>query len=212
MRLFSRIATLQGPPADVGAWAVEMTELVNDSTDLDISLWQGSFGYPMGTVIWSTIVEGRAQLMEGQAQLMANPAYHELGSRAAEWASPFGAQDTLRNLVHATQEPSGPPPVGSVSNVVTATPNNGKLADAMAWGVEVADLYTSITGAGVGFLADAYGTFGQMTWIAGFDTPAAADEAEDKLNASADYMAAINSAGDLFVPGSGEQRMIVRVA
>lgn len=166
----------------------------------------------MGTVIWSAIVEGRAQLMESQAQLMATPGYHELAARAGEWASPFGAHDTLRNLVHATQEPGGPPEVGSVSNVVTATPNNGKLAEAMAWGVEVADLYTSITGAGVGFLADAYGTFGQMTWLAGFDNAAAADEAEDKLNASAEYMGAINSAGDLFVAGSGEQRMIVRVA
>jgi hypothetical protein len=211
MRLFSRIATLQGPPADTVDWATRVCAFVNQNSDLDVTLWQGLYGYPLGTVIWSAAVEGRADLLANQMALMGNDGYQTLLAEAAQYTSPQGAYDVLRNLVHGTPSDE-PPPVGAAAQIVTATPAEGKLVEAMGWGVEIADMYGSISGANVALFADAYGKFGQMTWIALFDNIAGADTGEDALMASADYVSAIDGAAGLFVPASGEQRLIIRSA
>ena len=64
MHLFSRVATLTGGPVKPLDWASRITARVNEVGDLDTTLWTAAFGYPGGTVAWSTIVESRAQLAE----------------------------------------------------------------------------------------------------------------------------------------------------
>ena len=76
----------------------------------------------------------------------------------------------------------------------------------MAWGVEIADRYTAVTGTGSAFLADDYGPFGQLTWIAVHADAAAADRADEAVAGDADYLAAIDAGGGLFQPGSATRR------
>ncbi|MDH3755214.1 MAG: hypothetical protein OEU32_15185 [Acidimicrobiia bacterium] len=211
MFLFSRVVTLQGAPNKTMAFASGMTEYVNANSSLDTTLWQALFGHPLGTMAWSTVVESRAQLAEGMMELMAQDRYHELIDGAQEFTSTVASQDYLRELVHGAP-PDEPPGIGAVSNIITAAPAPGRLGDVMAWGPQIADKYAAITGANVAFCADAYGRFGQVTWILLHADMAAVDAAEAAAGADASYVAEVAGSGELFVAGSGETRLLLRVA
>ena len=211
MYLFQRMVTLRGGVRKPIGWAVEMNKLVNDVGGVEVGLWSTVFGFPLGTVLWSVRVDSRAQLAQLTAKLMADDAYHSLVDKGQEFVTAPG-QDTLRQLIHAESPSPTPPPVGASATVITATPNSGQIAKALAWGVEITTIYSRVTGTPASFFADAYGTFGQLTWITPHADVAAADAANDALQANPEYLASIDGAGSLFVPGSGIQTLASRIA
>jgi len=211
MYLFQRTVTLQGGARKPIAWAIEMNKLVNDLGGVEIGLWSSVFGFPLGTVVWSARVDSRAALAELTTKLMASDAYHSAVEKGQEFVAAPG-QDTLRQLVHAESLSPTPPPVGAAATVITATPGEGNIAKALAWGVEITTIYSRITGSPASFFADAYGPFGQVTWITTHADMAAADAANDALQAAPEYLASIDGAGALFVPGSGMQGLATRIA
>jgi hypothetical protein len=210
MYLFSRVATLRGNERRTLAWAAEVTSYVNDHCDHDLTLWRADFGYPVGTVAWSTWADSMDSLNRGFAPLAEDDGYFALLDEGAELvAEP--PRDLLRRAVHG--EPGGtPPPPGAVTQVTTAVVANGKYAEATAWGVEMADLVQQVTNQPTMFLVDAYSTFGQVTWLSGAPGLAAADAAADAIQGDADYLKRLADVGDLFLPGSGQQRLVTRIA
>jgi hypothetical protein len=211
MYLFQRVVTLRGGVRRPLGWAVEMNAYVNANSGVEVGLWVANFGFPLGTVVWSARVESRAELAEVMGGLMAQDGYHELVERGQEFVAEPG-QDHLRELIHPESVGQGPPPVGSVATIITATPNEGRLREALGWGVEIAKMYGDITGTPAAFYAEAYGTFGQVTWIVAHTDMAAADAASRAVQAAPDYLASIDGAGELFVPGSGAQGLATRIA
>jgi len=99
-----------------------------------------------------------------------------------------------------------------VTSVTTAVVANGQYAEAAAWGIEMAELVQQITGHPTMFLADAHGTFGQVTWLTGAPDLAAADASGELVQANPDYVKRLSDVGDLFVPASGQQRLVSRIA
>ena len=144
-------------------------------------------------------------------KLMANDAYHALIEKGQDFIADPG-QDTLRQLIHAESFSPTPPTVGARATQITATPGEGNNAKALAWGVEITTIYSRITGTPASFFADSYGPFGQLTWITPHADFAAADAANDALQGAPEYLASIDGAGALFVPGSGQQALAMRVA
>ena len=211
MYLFQRTVTLRGGARKPIAWAIEMNKLVNDLGGVEVGLWSTAFGFPLGTVLWSARVDSRAQLAQVTAKLMADDTYHSLVDKGQEFVTAPG-QDTLRQLVHAESLSPTPPPVGASATVITTTAQPGHLAKALAWGVEITAVYSRTTGTPASFFADAYGPFGQLAWIAPHANLAAADAANDALQANPEYLASTDSAGSLFVPGSGMQGLATRIA
>jgi len=211
MYLFQRMATLRGGIQKPVGWAIEINQLVNEVGGVEVSLWSSLFGFPLGTVVWSARVESRAVLAEVTGKLMASDAYHSMVEKGQEFITTPG-EDTLRQLIHAESMSPTVPPVGSVATVITATPNPGQITKALGWGVEITTLFARITGSSALFFADAYGQFGQLTWIASHTDAAAADAANDALQAAPEYLASIDQAGPLFVPGSGRQGLAMRIA
>lgn len=211
MHLFSRVATLTGGVRRPLEWATEVTAQVNSTIDLEVSLWTANFGFPVGTVSWSAMVESRQQLADETAKLMGDDDYLSMVEKGQEFAT-TPAEDHLRTVVHMTSEPEGAAPVGSAAEIITAAPAGGKIGEAMTWGVGMADRFASVTGADSAFMADAYGSFGQMTWISVFPDAAAVEAAAEATMADADYMAAVDGAGELFQPGSGQRGLVTRMA
>lgn len=211
MHVFTRVATLTGGARRPLEWATAMTEKVNGIVELDVTLWGATFGFPVGTVAWSAMTESRQQLADQTAKLMVDEGYHGLVEKGQEFSA-APPEDHLRTIVHMTGEAGDPPPVGGQAEIITAAPAEGRIGDAMTWGVEIADRYASVTGVDAAFLADAYGTFGQMTWMSVFEDPAAVEAAAEATMADADYMAALDDAGGLFLPGSGERGLVTRLA
>jgi hypothetical protein len=205
------MVTLQGGARKPVAWAVEMNELVNRVGGVEVGLWSSVFGFPLGTVVWSARVDSRAQLNDVMGKLMADDGYHSLAEKGQEFFVAPG-QDTLRRLIHAEALSPSPPPVGTAVTLITASPSPGNIAKVLAWGVEITAMYARITGTGAAFYADAYGTIGQVSWVTAHADLAAADAANEKLQAVPEYLASIDGSGELFVPGSGAQGLAIRIA
>ena len=97
MLMFSRVLTLSGSPRRAMPWAVGITEYVNAHSSMSASCWLGSFGYPLGTVAWSALVESQAALAASTADLLTDPGYFDMIESAADMVAGPG-QDTLREL------------------------------------------------------------------------------------------------------------------
>jgi hypothetical protein len=208
MLLFSRVVTPTGSPRKTVAWAFGMTEYVNAHSDLDVTLWSGTFGYPVGTLAWSTTVESQVALAESTSKLLADDGYFDLIEQAEEFFT-TPPQDILRELVFG--EPTGPPPVGAVATITTATALVDRMADAVGWGVEIAQYVTETTEAPVAVLTNVYGQMGELAWIGVQPDLAAAEAARTKLAADADYLARLAPTKDLFVPASGHISQVTRL-
>ena len=209
MQLFTRAVMLNGPFNDVMAYATDMRQYVSDKTGREVGLWSVMFGAPLGAMIYAARVEGLADLQSIGATLLGDPDYHAKLAKGREFvAGP--AEDNLATPIHG--ELGDPPPVGSVAVVTTAAIANGAYADAIAWGVDIAQLVERVAGVPTLFLANDFGAFGEVTWIGVSADAAAADAAGQKINADPEYLGKLADAGRLFAEGSGHRTLLSRVA
>jgi hypothetical protein len=209
MLLFSRLATLTGSPRKAMPWAVEITNYVNAHGSLPITCWAGTFGYPIGTVAWSAMVESQAALAAGTGALVADSGYLDLVESAADLISTPG-HDLLREVIYGT--PGEPPAVGSLVTLTTATAIVDRLPDALAWAVEIGQHVEGVIGSPVAVLTDVFGTMGGITWISVQPDAAAADATRAKLNGDEAYFKQIAGSKDLFIDGSGHISQAARIA
>jgi hypothetical protein len=212
MFLFSRLLTLSGPPDESMAWAAEITGVANGASDVDVTCWASLYGHPVGTVAWSAVVESRTQMMTLGAKLAAEPSYSALISRAADWVRTPAQDHFRRPLNAAATPPSGPPPIGAVAQVTTAVATAGRLMDAMAWGLDMAEYTAKASELPVTFFSDVYGQFGGVAWIGVQPDMAAVDATDVRLNGDAGYLERIGKLGDLFVANSGNVALMTRIA
>jgi hypothetical protein len=209
MLLFSRVATFNGSPRRVMPWAAAITEYVNAHGSLPVTCWTGSFGYPLGTMIWSAMVESEAALAAGTSQLLADPGYLDLLESATDLISSPG-HDMLREVLYGS--PGDPPPIGALANVTTATAIVDRLGDALGWAVEIGQYVEQVIGTPVGVFTNVFGTMGGIMWLGVSADAAAADTARAKLNADTGYLKHIAGSKDLFINGSGHIGQAVRIA
>ena len=209
MLMFSRLLTLSGSPRRSMPWAVGITEYVNAHSSLEVSCWLGNFGYPIGTVAWSALVESQAALTAGTAELLVDPGYFDMIESAEDLVAGPG-QDSLRELIYGT--PGEPPAIGAIANVTTATAIVDRMADAVGWAVEIGQFVESVIGTPVAVLTDLFGTLGTITWISSQPDAAAVDTARAKVNADGDYLKRVSGSKDLFIVGSGHVGQATRIA
>jgi len=209
MYFFSRQVTLQGSPRKTMPLMSEILAYVNAHSDVKGALWSALFGAPLGSVAYTARFDSLAAIGASNAKLLGDAGYLDLIEKAQEYiAAP--PQDTLRQLVHGTA--GAIPAVGSVATVITVTAQGGRQADAIGWGIEIADYVSSKIGVPVLFLTDAFGTIGQVTWISVNSDMAAVDKSNAALAADAEYMKRLGAVGDLFQQGSGRSALTTRVA
>lgn len=211
MIIFQRMVTFEGPPDEVGAWALEITEEVNKRTQLNASLWQGLFGGPAGTLAWSALVENLTALEAATDTLMGDAAYLSLVKKAGDWAA-GPAEDSLLRMLHTAGGTYVRPDVGAYAEGTSAIPAEGKLAKAAAFGVEISDVHSNLTHSSVLFCSSAYGAFGEMRWLAMYDSASAVDHAAEVIAKDDDYGKLLDKAGDLFVEGMARRILARRIA
>jgi hypothetical protein len=168
MYLFSRRARLAtGHLRESSAWAVAITEKVNQITELDVSLWTSVFSPGLGELVWATFVTDLAILETAEAKLMVDDGYAALADQGAKFASTEGADDTLSQLLHGEVDPNRQ--IQYVA-VIETTVASGKVGRGMELGVEIAQRAQQVTGVPTAFLADTTGNYGGVRWITGYDT------------------------------------------
>jgi hypothetical protein len=211
MIIFQRLATFEGPPEEIAPWALEITEAVNQRTHLNVSLWQGLFGGPVGTLAWSALIDNLTVLEAATDSLAADAAYLSLVSKARDWTR-TPPEDFLLRMIHSAGGDYVRPDVGAYAEGIVAIPAEGQLAKAGAFGVEIADLHATLTHSSVLFCTSEYGAFGEMRWLALYDSAAAVDSAAEAIAKDQDYGAKLDAAGGLFVEGLARRTLARRIA
>lgn len=210
MDLFSRRVLMTGSPAEYTSWAIDMCEYVNGKIENPVSLWAAGFGAPVGTMVYSTWVDGLAGVQANFAALAEDAEYMQKVSAAQSMVG-APSEDSLGQVIHG--EPAGDRAgVGSAAVITSAVIANGAYAAAIGWGVEMAQLGEKITGLPSLFMMNRYGTFGEVLWVFVAPDAASLQSSGDAVNADADYMAKLEDVGNLFVPGSGHRTMASRIA
>jgi hypothetical protein len=210
MKLFTRRVLLVGPPAETLAYATDMRTFVSDRIGREVALWSALFGAPLGTMSYATRVAGIADLRAATQGLQADPEYLAKVVAGRDYlAAP--AEDSIGVPIHGVLGDQSPP-VGSFAGITTAQIANGQYGEAFAWAIDVANHVESASGIPVMVLSSQYGPFGTVTWIGVSADAEGVDASNDALMGDEGYLKLLGSAGDLFLPGSGQQMLATRIA
>ena len=190
-------------------WAIDVTGYVNDHSDLDVTLWSATFGYPVGTMAWSSLVESEVALADGTAKLLVDDGYLSMLDQAESFVTQPG-QDLLREMVHG--QPGDPPPIGAVATITTAHGVGRPHGRRVGLGCRVAQYVEGATGVPIAVLTNVYGQMGEIAWIGVRPDIAAAEAVRTKLGGDADYLGRMVATKDLFVPASGHVSLVTRLA
>ncbi len=200
MYLFTRSGRFgPGSIRDAMAFTVEVTEKVRQETSLDLHAWQASMSPQLGTVTWSAFVESLEELEAAQDKLAVSDQITELADKGSKlFAGPL--TDGLASVVHGERDPGAPLPAYISSARATAA--NGRLGDAIAGGIEIAEASTRITGVNTMFLMDSTGSYGGCRWTSGFADIGALERAAATLATDASWMTLIDRVGTAYEGGA----------
>jgi hypothetical protein len=200
MFLFSRTARLV--PGDLRKsmeWALNITEKVNQVTELDLSLWTTVFSAGVGTLSWTAVVEQLAVLEASDAKLMADDLYMSL---LADGAKHIGTDvnDMLAQLVYA--DPDGATIQAQYATVVDAVLSPGASVKGIELGVQIAQQAKATTGSPTSFAVGATGAYGGVAWIVLYDSVEKFQASGDAIAADAAFNELIDrEASKCYLPG-----------
>jgi hypothetical protein len=200
MYLFTRSGRFgTGSLRDAMAFTVEVTEKVRQETSLDLHTWQATMSPPLGMVTWGAFVESLEELEAAQDKLAVSEQFTALAEKGGTlFEGPL--TDGLASVVHGQRDPNAPLPAYISSARATAA--NGRLGDAIAGGIEIAEASTRITGVNTMFLVDATGPYGGCRWTSGFADIGTLEQAEAALVADESWIALIDRVGTAYQQGA----------
>jgi hypothetical protein len=167
--MFARAARLgPGSAHEEQAWAIAITEKVNQVSESTYRLWTPFASPGVNTLIWTTMVEDLATLEATNDKLLADSGYHMLLEQGARYASGDAIDDVLLQIVDSEgADQARPPAYVAVVDAVLAT---GAAAKGLEVGLEITKMARKITNAPVTFCAAATGAYGHIAWHTGFDS------------------------------------------
>jgi len=208
--LFTRSVQLAGGNLlDAMAWSVKITEKVNGIADTPVALWSSLMSPDAGRLTWSTAVEYLATLTTMMDKLLADPGYLDLAEEGSRFTG-GRATDGLVRFIHADRDGVA---TAQFSTVVRAVLAPGSLVDGTVLGVEIAERAKAITGRPTSFGASQSGTYGEVGWIALYDSIDQVQAAGEALAADADFAALLDArASKAYLAGLSSQVINRRVA
>ena len=203
MYIFSRttLAALGKAPEAFPA-AVGIAATVGEITGHEIRVFTAHFGAPLGTVMWSTTVESHADRATMLEKLAADQRYlDQADSMQGLFMTP--ATDGMSRFLSPPIDPNS-----RYYSITRAAMSNGKYAEGITFGIEMADYVSKEAGLPSVFVKPSFGGFADVTWISGMDSLGDVDQFEDWQMGDAGYQERVNSAADLFVENSGVNSLV----
>lgn len=153
MYLFNRMAKFKGEHAAAGAaFAVEVAAVASKITGHPIAVFQAAFGAPLGTVMWTVRHQSHAELGDAMTKLLADPTYNQM-VQANSHLFEGDIVDSFNTVVSSTLDAT----VRPFYALVLATAANGKMAEAVAFGVKAQAYVAKATGLPTAFSTNMYG-------------------------------------------------------
>lgn len=200
MYLFTRAGRLApGSIRDGLSHVTVITEKVHQETGLDLHTWGASMSPELGTVVWAVFVDSLEELEAAQDKLAVSDQFIDLAEKGSKlFLGPL--TDGLASVVVGNFDRSAPLP--SYVTVARAVAANGKLREAMAAGIEIAEHATRVTGVETSFLVDATGAYGGCRWTSGHPDIASVQRAEAALMADETWTNLIDRVGTDYQEGA----------
>jgi len=199
MYLFTRRVVVSPSQYRAGlAHAIEMTEYVNQKTDLDVSLYQALQGEPLGTLTFAYRTDSYATSLESVDQLIGSDDYLAKVEGGADYFV-GSAQDRLGNILHIAGDVSGPPAAAAVVTAVIEVP---QVSAAMKWSLELADYTSELSGVPIAVVTSNYGQYGTVSWISYGQSVAQLEQSQEKINSDPGFLQRLADSVGFFVSGS----------
>jgi hypothetical protein len=208
--MYIYVAGLEAAPGKAMTLAGQMggyRDALSDATGLPWSAWSAVAGQPYGNFGLSVQVNGVAELIDGQLQAAASQRFQELSGQATGVMSK-PAETNLYEIVAITGEVAETKPVVAWTRATLA--GRGIVAS-MAWATEMMQHITEVTGVGGAVAISGAGQMFSVSWIMSVETGQRYDEVNAKISADAKYLAMLDDAEGMFVPGSSERVISVRM-
>jgi hypothetical protein len=209
MHLFTRTRTID--PAHAGeahAFAIEMARYASATTGLEVIPWATVYGGPVGAVSYSARVDSQAAMGSALATLVADAGYQQRIAASVGHLFAGPVEDGIAELVSVARSGGS---TGSFASTVTARCAPGRMAEAMAWGVDILSHHSKVTDLDGAFVRGLYGPWATVGWINLADSWEDIDASTAALAADASYLERIDDAGQLFLAGSASQRLFRRL-
>ena len=195
---------------DSMAWSIKMTEKVNQIAEIKVSLWSPVMSPQINTLIFSAVVEDLSLLTATDEKLMADAGYLDLVQEGSKYTADTGVDDQLMRIIHADPDAGDS---SEYASVVRAVVTPGSFVDGITLGVEIAQRAKAITGRPVQFGQATTGVYGEVGWIALYDSIEQVQAADEALGSDADFAALLDAkAAKAYLPGHSKQRISRKLA
>ena len=211
MYIFSRTARLAaGDLREQMSWATNITEKVNQISEVPVRLWTSVFSPGVGTLVWSAVVENLAVLESTTDKLMADDGYHTLLAEAAKFSSGDAIVDRLVRVIHA--DPDVDPAHLEYVSVTTTMLAPGQTVRGIELGVEIAQQAKAAAKCPVSFGIEMTGPYNTVGWIGYYDSIQKLETAQEALGADASFAQLLDKqASQTYVTSSTLQTFARRV-
>ncbi len=206
MYLFSRFRAHNGHYATAARDAfVNVANVATRVTGMPVFAWQVSY-HPQGNgYMTSARVDSQAQLESAWDKMMADESMAKAMEGVAQ-VVPSPPIDNLARVVGGSLG-EGPP---AYARVTTAQAASGRVADAAAWGIQMAEASSASLGVPVVCTVNVAGVYGGIALLASYKSADQMDEVSDKLMTDSSLQKMIADAADLF-EGEGAQILLRRL-
>jgi hypothetical protein len=186
MYLFSRSVRLgAGNPEKQLAWALRVTEKVNQISEVPVELWTSVFSPRAETLVWTATVDDLLTLETIENKLISDSGYVTLVEEGAAHASSDPIDDGLLMFVFA--DPAAADVQAAYATTVQATLAPGGTMRGMELGVETAQRAGQISGCPTSFCTSLTGTYGSVEWITVFSSIEQMQRGQEAIGADADF-------------------------
>jgi len=212
MYLFSRNVRLgAGNPEKQLAWALKMTEKVNQISETPVSLWTTVFSPDSGRLVWTSVFEDLVTLEGTFDKLIGDSGYSSLVEEGAAHASGDPVDDGLLQFVHA--DPKAAEIDAQYALAVQATLAPGGQVKGIELGVETAQLAGKITGCPTSFAVGVTGAYGMVEWLTVYASITDMQRAGEAIAADTSFAQKVDKElSKVYLPGVTTQRAFRKIA
>ena len=187
--------------------AIEVAGMVTSITGISVNVYLTRYGQPINNLRWSCRVESQTEMQKATDTLMADAGYVEWVGKHAHLFE-VAPTDLLANVISSSGMENGP---AAFYSVLTATAANGRMADAVAFGVRAQQFVAEATKLSTAFATGVYGAFGTVTWLTGANSMDGIDSIDEMQMSNPGYHELVKDAGELFNTGSGMTTLIQKI-
>jgi hypothetical protein len=202
MYLFSRTVRLgAGNPEKQLAWALKITEKVNQISETPVDLWSSVFSPNAQTLVWTTTVDDLLTLETIESKLISDSGYVSLVEEGAAHGSGDPVDDGLLQFVFA--DPATAEVDATYATTVQATLAPGGSARGMELGVETAQRVGKISGCPTSFCASLTGAYGAVEWISVYSSIEQLQRGQEAIGVDAEFAQMVDKElSKVYLPGA----------